>query len=335
MVVASPSFAKPDPPAGPVVDLHVHMAAEASGFAGNHVAPGFRSGLGFRWLLRRLGLPLQLQGDALDQAFRDRLAAWLEESSLDLAVLLALDAHHDEDGRRDLSRTSLAVDNDYVADVAAAMPKARFGASVHPYRPDALDELDRLADRRACLVKWLPSAQGIRPDDPRCFPFYERLAELGLPLLSHTGWEHTLSRGLDAWNDPRLLKPALDRGVTVIAAHCGLRLFLHEPSWFAQWREMALSYPRFYGDLGAFLACTRMPTLARIRKSPELAARVLYGSDFPTPAGPMQLLGLLGPREALRLGRIANPLERSLASLRAAGLPEGIFRRAASLLRLG
>jgi len=121
----------------------------------------------------------------------------------------------------------------------------------------ALEELRRVAARGACLVKWLPSAQNIRPDDPRCFPFYEALAALGMPLLSHTGCEHTLAAYPDAFNAPLRLVPALERGVTVIAAHCGTRLFLHERSWFGQWRELALRHPNLYGDLAAFLVSER------------------------------------------------------------------------------
>ena len=48
--------------------------------------------------------------------------------------------------------------------------------------------------------------------------FYELLAAEGLPLLVHTGNEHTCRPGRNAWNDPALLRHALERGVTVIAA---------------------------------------------------------------------------------------------------------------------
>ena len=36
-------------------------------------------------------------------------------------------------------------------------------------------------------LKVHPSAQGFRPDDPRCFPLWERCAELGVPVLAHCG----------------------------------------------------------------------------------------------------------------------------------------------------
>ena len=136
----------------------------------------------------------------------------------------------------------MVADNDFVAGLAATSGKILFGASVHPYRHDALAELERLIESGACLVKWLPSAQNIQPDHPRCFPFYDLLAKHKVPLLSHTGGEHTLKAFPDSLSDPRRLVPALDRGVTVIAAHCGTSLFLHEKSYFRVWQEMALRH---------------------------------------------------------------------------------------------
>ena len=314
-----------------IIDCHVHIAAEDSGYPGNHLAPALMDSLRFRLLRSRLGMGPQ-EAD-LDERMRSQLCQWLLESHLDQAVVLAMDAVHDTDGRRDTRQTLMAVDNDYVADLADAEPKIRFGASIHPWRRDALQELDRVAARGACLVKWLPSAQGIQPDDPRCFPFYERLTALGLPLLSHTGCEHTLGAFPDAFNDPNRLEPALERGVTVIAAHCGTRLFLHERSWFGAWTKLALRHPRLYGDLSAFMASTRLPALRRILRTPVLTAKVVYGSDFPGPAWPFNLLGAIGLPDYLRLRRIRNPFDRSFLSLAATGLPPEVFSRVSGLLR--
>ena len=316
-----------------LIDCHVHIAAQGSGYPGNHLAPALFGSLRFRLLRARLGVGQRAQAGDLDEDMRRRLCQDLAESRLNQAVVLALDAIHDAGGTRDMGRTLMAVDNDYVADLARAEPKIRFGASVHPYRRDALPELERVAARGACLVKWLPSAQGIQPDDPRCFPFYEQLAALGLPLLSHTGCEHTLGVFPHAFNDPARLEPALERGVTVIAAHCGTRLYLHERSWFGAWARLALRHPRFYGDLSAFLACTRLPALHRILRTPALAAKVVYGSDFPAPAWPFNLLGMIGPADYWRLRRIGNPFDRSWQSLAVAGLPPEVFSRISGLLK--
>jgi predicted TIM-barrel fold metal-dependent hydrolase len=140
---------------------------------------------------------------------------------LDAAVVLAFDAVHDEDGRLDEANTHLYVTNDYVADLVPNHAKFLFGASIHPYRKDALAELERCVQRGAVLLKWLPIVQNFDPADKRCFPIFEALAHYQLPLLSHTGGEVALPNLRYAAADPLLLVPALTRGVTVIAAHYG------------------------------------------------------------------------------------------------------------------
>ena len=71
----------------------------------------------------------------------------------------------------------------------------------------------------------------------RCIPFYEALAHHGIPLLSHTGWEHVLPCLDRSVADPMLLLEALKRGVKVIAAHCGTRLFPWEIDYFPTGRN--------------------------------------------------------------------------------------------------
>ena len=84
----------------------------------------------------------------------------------------------------------------------------------------AFDPLVAFAADGAVLLKWLPSVQGIDPADPRHRPFYRRLAELRLPLLSHTGAEESFTGADNALADPERLRLPLEEGVTVIAAHC-------------------------------------------------------------------------------------------------------------------
>ena len=59
----------------------------------------------------------------------------------------------------------------------------------------------------------------IDPDDPKLIPFYQKMVELHLPLLSHTGEEKSFSRADEDLGDPDKLRLPLSLGVTVIAAH--------------------------------------------------------------------------------------------------------------------
>lgn len=318
-----------------IFDLHVHIAGSPASHSGNYLSSRLKTNWAFRIFARRFGLSWQdLQRPESSEVISSKTLSWLNESRVDRAVLLALDAAYRLDGKRHESKTLLVVDNDFVADVAASHKKALFGASVHPYREDALAELDRVVERGACLIKWLPSAQNIEPDHPRCYGFYEKLAHYGIPLLCHTGTEHTLASYPDSFNDPCRLLPALERGVTVIAAHCGTRLLLYRKSYFQTWQKMALEHERFYGDLGAFVAVTRLLPLRRILKNPVLLSKALFGSDFPALAMPLAYLGQIKLSRALELRRIENPFDQSLETMQAAGVPSEVFGRAEKILRI-
>jgi predicted TIM-barrel fold metal-dependent hydrolase len=317
-----------------IVDLHVHIAGADERKNGNYWNPRNRRNLFLRQIMGEFGVqPGGMRDPEVDRAVREKLLSLVSGSDIDLAVVLALDGAFTEDGRFDCVKTRMRVDNNYVAGMAENHPKVLFGASVHPYRKDAVAELERLIRRGACLVKWIPSTQSIDPLDPKCIPFYETLAHYGIPLLSHTGREHALSGGTQVFNDPRRLVPALERGTTVIAAHCGTRVFLHERDYFDAWCRMAQDYEFCYGDLSAFICPTRMKPLRILLKSPPLLAKVMYGSDFPVKAMPSACLFALGTKRVRELRRVDNPLDRSFHTLQSFGLPDAVFDRALAILR--
>lgn len=318
-----------------IYDIHAHIIGLKSGEGGNYLCPPSQMNLILRILLRRMLARMEsTAGESTGDGIETTLRQWIGESQVDRVVLLALDGVYRQDGAPDWDNTQIIVGNDYVADFAGRDPKLLFGASVHPYRKDALEELDRVVARGACLIKWLPSAQGIAPDDPRCTAFYERMAYHKIPLLTHTGVEHTLAKFSDALNDPKRLVPALRRGVNVIAAHCGTRMYLYERSRFGQWARLALEYPNLYGDISAFGLPLHGWALRRILKDSELCAKVLYGSDFPISAMPLWHVFRLGWRKAVALHRLQNPIEKALRFIKETGLPDAVFSRAGSLLKL-
>lgn len=318
-----------------IIDAHIHVAGTDSAVTGNYINPALRNSFWMRFYLRRAGLSALNSSDTpLDQACLARMLNWMASSVIDRFVLLALDGAYSRDGKRDLEHTGVMVSNDYVAALADRHENILFGASIHPYRPDALDEVRRCYERGACLIKWIPSAQRIEPDNPLCFPFYRVLAELGLPLLCHMGPEHTL-RGMSASaNDPARLRYALDIGVTVIGGHCGARLYLHERDRFPEWLELARQYPNLYGDTAAFCVPTRAGKLRRLLADPALQSRLLYGSDFPAVPFPLSLLSMTGWNGFREANAIVNPFDKPYVALRNAGVPASVFGRAESILRI-
>jgi len=317
------------------IDLHVHVADVESLLATRQSDPHRPRGAMARVLRWAEADRLEAgTADGLNLRWIDRLAGWVKESPLDKVLLLALDGAYDETGEFCPDHTALQVDNDFVGDAVAHHPEFIFGASIHPYRNDAVAELERLVRKGAALVKWIPSGQYIDPSHPKCMAFYEVLAHYGVPLLSHTGVEHTLGSKRARYNHPQRLIPALERGVKVIAAHCGVHLFLHEPSFFNSWADMARKYEHFYGDSGAFSIVTRIPALKRILKDPVLQGKLLYGSDYPGIPSPYWCWQL-GVPKMRRLAQMANPLARTMGVMQALGMPEEVFERAHKQFGIG
>ena len=72
--------------------------------------------------------------------------------------------------------------------------------SVHPYRPDALQELEKWAKRGARFVKWLPNAQGMNAADERCDDYYRLMKQYGMTLLTHAGEEQAVATRITSYN---------------------------------------------------------------------------------------------------------------------------------------
>ncbi len=281
----------------------------------------------------RLGIPLTGSDQRVERAFEDCLAATIGGTpELDAAVGLAFDAIHTEDGQLDEPNTHLRVSNEYAADLARRHPKVLFGASVHPYRKDALAELEKCVAAGAVLMKWLPPVQGMDPADDRCTPFYEALAHHRLPLLCHTGGELSLPQRFPHLASPERLVPALRRGVTVIAAHCGTQATLFGTDYLPVFVLMAKEHEHFYGDTSALCLPTRSYAFRVLLGDEMLRRKLVHGSDWPVPSVPPLRAGVL---TALRLlVTEGNWVRRDVLAKRALGLDDDYFCRAGKLLRL-
>ena len=255
-----------------------------------------------------------------------------EANPVNAAVVLAFDAVHDAAGKRDAARTHFEVSNDYVRDVTRTYPGLLYGASIHPYRRDAVAELERVASDGAVLIKWLPITQDIDPSDARCFPFYEALAHLKIPLLSHTGWERTLPTANDRVADPALLRPALERAVTVIMAHCGTRSFFGESCHVDSFMRMAREWEHCYGDTSALNLPTRAYGWRRLLEDDVVREKLVHGSDWPIlPLPPLRHTGIAS---ALSLLREPNWMRRDALVKQRLGLEGEYWTRAGRLLRI-
>src|SRR5439155_26641699 len=118
--------------------------------------------------------------DLMNAAYARHL---LTTGGIDRYVLLAFDAYHNDAGRRPpLPERSgdcgsdIFTSNSFIRRLCRNNPdRFLFGASIHPYRADALAALDEVAAAGACLLKWLPLHQNINVRDPRTVAFLRRL----------------------------------------------------------------------------------------------------------------------------------------------------------------
>ena len=318
------------------IDMHVHMVGNGVGGSGGWLRlKGWHRALaGF--MLRQLGMPASaLEGD-LEKIYVEHLLKLVRESSLDAVVLLAHERVHDPDGRPREGLGSMFVPNDVVLDLAQRHPEFLAGVSIHPARRDALDELDRCLARGAVLMKCLPNCQNIDMSDRRFVPFWKKMADARLPLLAHTGGEHTVPVVNKKFADPKLLRTPLECGVTVIAAHCGTSSGAFDRDYFDDWAAMLREFPNLYGDISALVSLNRCAHLVDCRRS-EIEPRILHGSDFPVPAlgHRLWLNGSLDRAAFRRIQKIDNPIERDFQFKKALGFSDEVFTRAAKLLRLG
>src|ERR1043166_3594658 len=209
-----------------LVDHHVHIAGVGIGATGAFVNSKMRSWshpfhrLKYKVYMSAAGVTDEADAD---RNFVSRLSSLVSSiSNHGKHRILGFDKNYRHDGTVNPEKAGFYVPNEYVFQIADAHPDLFLpNISVNPYRPDALSELERWASRGARVVKWLPNAMGIDPSDSRCDPFYQKMKELDLILLSHGGEEKAVEAEEDQkLGNPLLLRRALDHGVKVIVAHC-------------------------------------------------------------------------------------------------------------------
>ena len=323
--------------AQPIVDMHVHTAGIGAGDSGAFINREMRESWKFRIYLAAFGVSLEeieTHGDAL---LIGRISERIERSErIDKAGGRAMDGVMGPGGKIDREATQIFVPNELVARETAKYDNLLFGASVNPYRPDAIERLEWAHENGAVLVKWLPNIMHMDPGDESILPFYKRMAELELPLLSHTGAEKSFESVRDELGDPDRLRLPLETGVTVIAAHIAATGRTDGAGNFDRLVAMFASYPNLYADVSSLTQINRLGYLKRALGIPGLAERLVYGSDWPLQffplVSPWYHVRHVGIGRARSIGKIDNAWDRDVALKEALGLPRSVLRRTATLL---
>lgn len=206
----------------------------------------------------------------------DRLLREMDEAGIDRTVLLALDvglAFRADIGPKDY--------NDYVADIVKRHPDRIIGfAGIDPRRgKEGVVELERCFDMGLRGLK-LWTLTGFYPDDEAYYPLYEKVAELGIPMLVHTGMcpPGTYMK----YNRPVYVdKVAVDfPEIPIIMAHVG------DP-WVDEAVALVIKNHNVYVDISGWEATLKFApfvlcqTLTKIKMATGGMHKVLFGSDWP------------------------------------------------------
>jgi predicted TIM-barrel fold metal-dependent hydrolase len=309
-----------------------------------------------RWAWRIMRALLRVDptlppGDDLDAELERVYAThMLADGPVERCLLLAFDAYHTRDG---VCPTFPEFEFDRGGDIYTSNSLVRalcrkhperflFGASIHPYRPNAAHAIDELADGGASLLKWIPLHQNIDCRDERTLAVLRRCAARGLPVLVHYSEEFTLAtthpeyRPLADFLDVLRMLRAEGAMPPAIIAHLATPVM---PLGEMRSHRLLLDAMRgdmadapLYADISAMTATMKLRFLRSIADAQDLHHRLLFGSDFPVPHSMPGLRWMLPGRTYRALAREPSWVQRACGVFRAIGFNEIVFHRAAEVL---
>ncbi len=273
------------------LDMHTHVAClgpDVPVETDCYVSPDMRSSYKFSIYLKAFGMTEESLKTEGGLAIFDHLAEKIQSSQrIKAAVVLAMDGFVNRTtGALDWQNTQIYVPNEFVLKGLKDKPRGvfYFGASVNPYRKDALQRLVQMKNEGAVLIKWIPSIMNIDPADPQLIEYYKKLVELDLVLLTHTGRELSFSGAKDELCDPLRLKLPLSLGVKIIAAHVATTGENQNESDFSRLSKL-MDEPKYkdqlFADISAITQFNRIKMLKGILKNPVFKGHLVNGTDWP------------------------------------------------------
>ncbi len=279
---------------------------------------------------RSLGVDPKLLRVRPYETYVDAMASSIRDSTyVDKACLFGVDVRLDKNGKEiDRDPTVCALSDDVVA-VANRYPNQFIPFfSINPRRGDALEEIERQIENGCKGAKFLQNYWGVDLNDESFIPYYEKLEQLGIPLIIHVGSEYSID-SFTEYESTDMLRLPLETGVTVIAAHMGLgrinyklkfwRNLSKNPDYFDQdyyqLLEMLEQHPNLYADISAILAPMRARALRHLSEQTQAHEKILFGTDYPVPF----TIGMnsydLPKQQRKDIGKIANPFDRYTAAI--------------------
>lgn len=177
------------------------------------------------------------------------------------------------------------VSNEQVAELVSLEPRFIGFASVDPNLPDAAQRINAAVHNLGLKgLKLDPSLQKFWPNDEQvAFPIFQACADLGIPVLLHSGLSWTPS-GLAQYAQPLLLEQALMTfpRLNFVLAHFGW-------PWINEAVMLAVKYRNVYLDISIMYSGTPRDTYRRVLAGQvglevierSLADRIVFGTNYP------------------------------------------------------
>jgi uncharacterized protein len=314
-------------------DYHCHILGIGTGGSGNFIHHKMTS-----WVLPINHLKFNFYSNAAgikditrgDQDYINRLVSLAKQMPGKFSIL-AWDKFYKRNGQVDTANTLAYVPNELVFEIYRQHSEHFIPCvSIHPYRKDALRELELWAEAGVRQIKWAPNSMGMDPSDKKCEPFYKAMVNYDMVLLTHAGEEDALPVvGMQHLGNPLLYRRPLDTGVKIIMAHCaGLgssidfedkkqRQEKNYKLFLRLMREKQFEN-NLFGDISGLTQINRCGApLKAILKARDIHHRLINGSDYPLPAinaliwtGVLQSMGYINKQEKKIVNEIYkyNPL---------------------------
>lgn len=280
-----------------VWDTHAHIIGAGRNGTGTWHTPDMDS-----WLhpVLKIQKNFYMNGGCITQGEEDAsFIARMLQLSADMpvgykTVLFAFDWTHTPQGKPDKSRSIFYIPDNYAAEIAGKYPQHfEWVASIHPYRSDAIEALEKAKANGALAVKWLPSVMGIDPSSPKCDRFYHQMQALNMPIISHAGHESAVIGGDQRFGNPLHLRRALDAGVRVVFAHCASDGYSEDVDHHNQSIKSFELFARLmdtpdyanlaFGEISAITLLNHTWAIKPLLQRTDWHHRLLNGSDYPLP----------------------------------------------------
>lgn len=193
--------------------------------------------------------------------------------------------------------------------------------SINPKRPDALELIDKYVALGFKGAKFLQNYWDVDTSEARYRPYFDKLAQLNIPLIVHVGNESSI-HSYKACERLEMLDAPLEAGVTVIAAHMALSyehfgfrsMFSKNPKYFNEeyfrLLNMLEKYDNLYADISALLTPIRAKALRHLSKQHIIHNKLLFGTDFPVPFLTLFNTYDLPYKKRWSIGKEKNPYTR-------------------------